>query len=119
MVLLEVIIALFIFATVSLGLVVALDKSFDAAKDRNAADQAARGLRNQLALLHSAPLAPGLQQVAADSNGMSYEVEIAPEPMEDQKKQPVTGIFRATVTAQWKRDGQVEKQSISELLYQP
>jgi type II secretory pathway pseudopilin PulG len=119
MVLLEVVIALTIFAMVSLGLVIALDESFGAAKDRNVADQAARGLRNQLALLHGATLAPGERDLPDDGSGMSYSLAVAPEPMNDQKKQPVLGVYRATLIATWKRDGQVEKQEISELVYQP
>lgn len=119
MVLLEVIIALTIFSVVALGLVVALNESFSAAQDRNAADIAARGLRNQLALLRSGPVAPGERDLSADAGGMSYHVEIAPESMLDQKGQPVSGLYRATITAQWKRDGHAEKRGISELVYQP
>jgi type II secretory pathway component PulJ len=119
MVLLEVIIALTIFAVVSLGLVVALNESFNAAQDRNAADAAARGLRNQLALLRAAPLAPGDRDLPDDGSGMNYHLIVAPEQMTDQKKQPVLGLLRATITARWKRDGRVESQEISELVYQP
>jgi type II secretory pathway component PulJ len=119
MVLLEVMIALTIFAVVSLGLVLALNESFSAAQDRNAADVVARGLRNQLVLLRAAPLAPGVRDVPDDGNGTTYHLDIAPEPMLDQKKQPVLGLYRATINAQWKRDGHAEKQEISELLYQP
>jgi type II secretory pathway pseudopilin PulG len=119
MVLLEVVIALTIFAVVSLGLVTALNESFAAAKDRNAADAAARGLRNQLAILRSARLTPGERDLPDDGSGMTYALSVAPEQMEDQKRQPVLGVYRATITATWKRDGQVEKQAISELIYQP
>jgi prepilin-type N-terminal cleavage/methylation domain-containing protein len=119
MVLLEVVIALTIFAVVSLGLVTALDHSFSAAEDRNAADAVARGLRNQLALLRAAPLVPGGRDLPDDGSGMTYHLDVAPDPMTDQKKQPVLGIYRATLTAQWKRDGRVETQQISELFYQP
>jgi prepilin-type N-terminal cleavage/methylation domain-containing protein len=118
-VLLELMIALTIFAVLSLGLVTALNESFHAAQDRNAADRAARGLRNQLALLRSAALAPGDHDLPDDGSGMAYHLKVAPESMEDQKKQPVLGIYRATITAQWKSDGLVEKQQISELVYQP
>jgi type II secretory pathway component PulJ len=119
MVLLEVVIALTIFAVVSLGLVIALNESFSAAQDRNAADASARGLRNQLALLRAAPLAAGDRDLPDDGSGMTYHLTIAPEQMNDQKKQPVLGLLRATITAHWKRDGQVESQEISELIYQP
>jgi type II secretory pathway pseudopilin PulG len=95
MVLLEVIVALTIFALVSLGLVVALSKSFDAAKDRNAADAAVLGLRNQFALLRGTTITPGVQDV------------------------PVIGMYRATITAQWKQDGSIEKRQLSQVFYQP
>jgi prepilin-type N-terminal cleavage/methylation domain-containing protein len=119
MVLLEVIIALTIFALVSLGLVTALDKAFGIARDRNAADESARGMSNQLALLHATPLSPGEKDLGADASGISYHLSIAPEPMLDQKRQPVVGIYRATITASWKRDGHAETRTISELVYQP
>jgi len=119
MVLLEVVIALTIFAVVSLGLVSALNESFSAAQDRNAADQVARGLRNQLALLRAAPLALGNRDLPDDGSGMTYHLAVAPEQMTDQKKQPVLGLYRATISVQWKRNGHAEKQEISELVYQP
>lgn len=119
MVLLELIIALTIFAILSLGLVTALNESFRMAEGRNTADQAARGLRNQLALLRGAPLEPGDCDLPDDGNGMTYHLEVASAPMTDQKGQPVMGLYRATITAQWKSGGQVEKQQVSELVYQP
>jgi prepilin-type N-terminal cleavage/methylation domain-containing protein len=119
MVLFEVIIALTIFSVVSLGLVVALDQSFGAAEDRNQADRVARGLRNQLTLLHAGPLAPGARDLPDDGSGTIYNLEVDPVPMLDQRKQPLPGLYRATLSAKWKDGGQVETQSISELVYQP
>jgi len=119
MVLMEVIIALSIFAIVALGLVTALDKGFDIAGDRNAADQSERGMRNQLALLHGTTLSPGEKDLDPDASGISYHLAVAPEPMQDQKKQPVLGLYRATITASWKRDKQTETRTISQLVYQP
>ena len=119
MVLLEVMIALTIFAIVSLGLVVALNQSFDAGRDRNQADWAARGLRNQLALLHAAPLAPGSRDLPDDGSGTAYSLEVDPVPMTDQRKQPLLGLYRATISAKWKDGKQVQTQSVSELVYQP
>jgi prepilin-type N-terminal cleavage/methylation domain-containing protein len=119
MVLLELLVALTIFAVVSLGLVMALHGSFGAAQDRNAADEATRGLRNQLALLHGGTLISGERDADEDGSGIAYHVSVAPEPMLDQKKQPVLGVLRTTVTAKWKRDGRAETRTISELVYQP
>jgi type II secretory pathway component PulJ len=119
MVLLEVIIALMIFAVVSLGLVMALNQSFGAAQARNQADTAARGLRNQLVLLHAGPLTPGSRDLPDDGSGTRYRLEVDPVPMSDQRKQPLLGLYRATITAQWKDGTHDESQSISELVYQP
>jgi hypothetical protein len=104
---------------VLLGLIVALSKSFDVARDRNAADQATRGLRNQLALLHGAPIAPGARDLPDDGSGTAYNLEVEPVSMSDQTKQPLLGLYRATITAQWKDSGRIEKRSISELVYRP
>ncbi len=118
-VLLEVIIALTIFALVSLGLVAALTGCFDVEKDRDMADKVARGLRNQFALLRGGPLSPGEQDVPLDANGMTYRISINPEPMQDQKKQPVIGMYRATITAQWQVEGKADQRQMSEIIYQP
>ena len=119
MVLLEVIIALTIFAIVSLGLVMALNQSFGAAQSRNQADIAARGLRNQLVLLHAGPLAPGSRDLPDDGSGTRYRLEVDPAPMNDQRQQPLLGLYRATITAHWKDGNRDESQSVSELVYQP
>ena len=121
MVLLEVLLALTIFAIVSLGLVMALNQSFGAAEDRNQADAVARGLRNQLVLLHGGPLAPGSRELPVDpaASETRYRLEVSAVPMSDQRKQPLLGLYRATITAQWKSGDRVEQQSISELVYQP
>jgi hypothetical protein len=118
-VLMEVIMALTIFALVSLGLITALDRAFGIAGDRNSADQSVRGMRNQLALLHATVVSPGEKDIDPDSSGIAYHLSIAPEPMQDEKKQPVLGIYRATITATWKRDKQTETRTISQLIYQP
>jgi prepilin-type N-terminal cleavage/methylation domain-containing protein len=119
MVLLEVLAALTLFAVVSLSLVVALNESMDAAKDRNGADAAVRGLSNQLSLLRGAPITPGDQDLPDDHTGLTYHLTIAPEPLQDQKKQAVLNIYRATLTVKWKSDGHAEDRQVSELIYQP
>jgi hypothetical protein len=119
MVLLELIVALTIFALISLGLVTALDRAFSVEGDRHAADDAARGLSNQLVLLHGQPLILGDHELTNDDNDISYHLVVAPEPMFDQRKQPVTGVLRATITATWKDGRDTESRSASTLVYQP
>ncbi len=119
MVLLELVAALTIFTLVAFSMVMVLNAAFDAAKERNEIDAATRGLENQIALLHASRLVPLDQDLPDDGSGIGYHVVIAPEQFQDQKKQPVTGIYRATITAKWKSNGHEEDRDVSELLYQP
>jgi hypothetical protein len=119
MVLLELMVALTIFAVVSLGLVTALDRAFSVEGDRHAADDAVRGLRNQFVLLHGQPLVLGEHELTNDASDISYHLSVAPEPMLDQRKQPVIGVYRATITARWKAGRDTESRAVSTLIYQP
>ena len=119
MVLLEAIIAMFIFTTIVVGLMLALDASLDAAKERDELDMAMRGLQNQLELLHAARVNPIDIDLPDDNSGMTYHLHVEPAQMLDQKKQPVAGMYRATVTVQWKDGKQVQERDLSELVYQP
>jgi hypothetical protein len=119
MVLFEVVMALFIFTLVAFSLVLALNSAFDAAKDRNEVDVAIRGLANQMALLHAANVVPGDNDLPDDGSGIIYHLTVAPEQMQDQKNRPVANMYRATITATWKSEGQVEERDVSQLIYQP
>lgn len=119
MVLFEVVMALFIFSVVAFSLVMALDSAFDAAKERNEVDLAIRGLENQLALLHSARVLPGDNDLPPDGTGVLYHLSVTQEQMQDQKNQPVANMYRATITATWQSGTQAEERDVSELIYQP
>lgn len=119
MVLLEVMMALTIFALVAFALVKTLDGSFETAEARNQIDIVVRGLDNQLALLHESRLLPGAQDLPDDGSGITYHLEIAQEQMQDQKRQPVPNMYRATITATWTLHGQANERDVSELVYQP
>lgn len=118
-VLIEVVIALSIFALVAFSLVMALDSAFDAAMERNQIDVALRGLENQVALLHSARVLPGETDAPDDGSGILYHISVTQEQMQDQKKQPVPNMYRATITATWKFRGETQERDISHLIYQP
>jgi len=119
MVLFEVVMALTIFTLVAFSLVMALDSAFDAATDRNEIDVAIRGLGNQMALLHSARVLPGENDLPDDGSGVLYHLAVTQEQMQDQKMQPVPNMYRATITATWTSRGQSEERDVSELIYQP
>jgi len=119
MVLFEVVMALFIFTLVAFSLVMALDSAFDAAMDRNEVDAAIRGLNNQMALLHAARVLPGDNDLPDDGSGILYHLTVEQEQLQDQKKQTVPNMLRATITATWKSRGQAQERDVSQLIYQP
>ncbi|SRR5260221_1933585 len=119
MVLMEVLAALTIFILVAFSLVLALSTALDVAKERNEIDAATRGLENQRALLHAGRVLPLDKDLPDDGSGILYHLTIQPEQLQDQKKQPVAGMYRATLRAKWKSGGQAEDRSVSELIYQP
>jgi len=118
-VLIEVVIALTIFAMVAFSLVMALDSSLDAAMERNQVDMALRGLDNQINLLHSARVLPGESDAPDDGSGILYHISVAQEQLQDQKNNPVPNTYRATITATWNFRGQQQGRDVSELIYQP
>jgi len=119
MVLMEVLAALTIFTLVAFSLVMALSTALDVAKERNEIDTATRGLENQRALLHVGRVLPANKDLPDDGSGIFYHLAIQPEQLQDQKKQPVSGMYRATLTAKWTSGGHAEERSVSELIYQP
>lgn len=121
MVLIEVMMALTIFTMVAFALVLALDRTFDTAMERNEIDVALRGLDNQLQLLHSAPLLTGERDQPDDGSGILYHLSIQPEQMRDQKGNLVPNMYRATITATWKSHagGASNERDVTELIFQP
>lgn len=118
-VLFELIIALTVFTLIAFSLMMALSTAFSVAKLRNQVDAATQGLENQLALLHSAQLFPEDKDLDDDGSGILYHRTIAPESVFDQKKQPLAGYLRVTITAKWSSGGQDYLRQVSELIYQP
>jgi len=120
MVLFELLIALFVFTTAAFALVLALDRCFDAANDRNQIDLAVRGLQNQMALLYGTRIQPGDTDAPDDGTGVLYHVSVTQEQeLRDQKGQPIANMYRATITASWKAHGSTQTRNVSELIFQP
>lgn len=119
MVLFEVIIALTVFTMVAFSLVMALNMAMNAALQRNAIDAATLGLENQRAMLHASRLIPTDKDLPDDGSGITYHLLVEAAQMQDQKKQPVAGIYRATITAKWGIGSHAQDRTITELMYQP
>jgi hypothetical protein len=120
MVLFELVIALTVFSLAAFALVMALNRCFDAANNRNQIDLAVRGLGNQMALLHGARLTPGETDAPDDGSGVLYHISVLQEQdLRDQKGNPLPSMYRATITATWKDPGGAQSREVSELIYQP
>lgn len=119
MVLFEVIIALTIFTLVTFSLVMALHASMTIALQRNQVDAAIIGMQNQMALAAGTRLLPGEKDLPDDGSGITYQVLIEQAQLQDQNLHALNNIFRVTLTAKWKVDGDEETRSVSELVYQP
>lgn len=119
MTLLEVMIALTVFAVAAFALIIALNSTFDVAADRTRVDAAIRGLDNQVALLHSGRISPGDQDMPDDGSGILYHVTVTQEQMKDQKNNQVPNMYRVTISAKWTAHNQPDERDFSELVYQP
>jgi type II secretory pathway pseudopilin PulG len=119
MILLEVIIALSIFAAVAFSLIMALDAATDAATDRNQIDAATVGLENQMAQIVSTRITPVRRDLPNDNSGITYRLEIGPEPLQDDAQRSFVGFYRVTLKARWKAGSRDESRELSELVYQP
>jgi hypothetical protein len=119
MVLMEVVMALFIFTVVAFALVKALDSAFDATRQRNEVDAAVRGLANQLALVHAQRVIPSENDAPSDNSGITYHISITQEQLKDQKGNMVPNTYRVVITAHWTSLNQDQERDVSELIYQP
>ncbi len=121
MVLLEVMLAIFVFTMAAFSLVMALDGCLNTANARNRVDLAVHGLQNQMALLHGSNIQPGETDAPDDGTGVAYHVSVGlAQDLRDQKGLPIPSIYRVTITANWKApNGVLQTRSVSEMVYQP
>ncbi|MCC6881705.1 MAG: prepilin-type N-terminal cleavage/methylation domain-containing protein [Verrucomicrobiales bacterium] len=98
--LLEVLMALALFASVATALATALQKL--AVYSRQAQQETLLLRRLESALVETAsirPLAPGRSVLPVDASGVSLVVEVSPEPLRNQKGEILTDLYRITATA--------------------
>jgi len=121
MVLLEAMLAIFVFTLAAFSLVVALDGCLNTANARNRVDLAVHGLQNQMALLHGSNIQPGETDAPDDGTGVAYHISVLlAQDLRDQKGLPVPNTYRVTITATWKSpNGELQTRSVSEMVYQP
>ena len=119
MTLLEVIVALSIFTLVAFSLVMALQAGVDTGKMRTTLDHVYNGFERQQALLHAGVILPVDKDLPDDNSGIAYHLTIEQAQLHDQDNRSLSGMYRATITAKWKSNGQPEQREISQLVYQP
>lgn len=113
--LLEVLIALGIFAIAGIGLLIALDSAVDAARYTQRDGEVRNGLENRMARLSVGRLRPFTNEETI--GGVTFREEVAREELvnEDQVKLP--GFWRLSVSAEWTDDGGEQTWDASHLVF--
>lgn len=113
--LLEVLIAMGIFAFAAMGLMMALDASLDGARATQRETDVRNGLENRLARCSSGPLRDGADD--EEENGVRYHIETSREEVTKSDRSILRGFWRIRVTAQWTDSRGPQEWSLSHLLY--
>lgn len=113
--LLEVLMAVGIFAVAAMGLLLALDATLDGAQATQREAMVRNGLANRLALASVGPLRPGRQE--EEDQGVTYRVEVDREEVTNAERTLLRGFWRVRVTAEWTADGTPQRWAASHLLY--
>jgi prepilin-type N-terminal cleavage/methylation domain-containing protein len=113
--LLEVLIAVGIFAFAALGLLLALDSALDGARATQRDAAVRDGLANRLAGLSVGSLRP----VSSDEteNGVTYHLEVQREEVTNAEKTILRGFWRLKVKAEWTGGGSPQTWEVSHLVY--
>jgi Tfp pilus assembly protein PilV len=115
--LLEVLIAVGVFAMAGLGLMIALEATVRGAGAVQRENEIRAQLESRLARLSVGPL----QEVATESEleGTLYEEVVAPEEVTDAELTALEGYWKVGVTARWREAGEEQVWAVSHLAYQP
>ncbi len=100
--LLEIMLAVTVFAIAVVGLLSALGTTVDAATAFNREAQVAFALQNQLAEAREEPwTGPGSETTGPDELGVTYTREIEPLELPNGDGPPLDRMYRLRITAQW------------------
>ncbi len=115
--LLEVLVALGIFAMGVLGLMLALQATVQGASSVQRENEIRGQLESRLARLSVGPL----QEFAEgdEFEGTAYAEEVTQEEVTDAEATVLTGFWRVRVEATWLQAGAEQKWAVSHLVYQP
>ncbi len=113
--LLEVLIAVGIFAFAALGLLMALESAMDGARNTQRDSQVRNGLQNRLASLSVGSLRPFSQ--SETENGVEYHMEAEREEVVNDQKTILRGFWRIKVRAEWRGGGSPQTWEVSHLVF--
>jgi len=118
--LLEVMLAVMIFAIAVLGLLTTLSTTIEAAGDFNRESRVALSLQNQLAEARELDFrGEQSETVGPDEMGVIYKREIVPIELQNRNGQPLNRLFAIRITATWGLAGPDETQIAEVYVYKP
>jgi prepilin-type N-terminal cleavage/methylation domain-containing protein len=113
--LLEVLMAMGIFAFAAMGLMLALGSTLDGAKATQREADVRNGLANRLAKLSVGPLRAIKDE---DTEGdVKYHSEVSREEVTNSDRTLLRGFWRLRVTADWNSPGGPQTWTVSHLIY--
>jgi type II secretory pathway pseudopilin PulG len=113
--LLEVLVAVGVFALAALGLLGALESALDGARATQKASMVREGLSNRLASLSVGSLRP-LQNDDTE-NGVTYHEKVDREEVQNADGVILRGFWRISVSAAWPDTGGPQTWTVSHLVY--
>ncbi len=113
--LIEVLMAVGIFAFAAMGLLLALGSTLDGAHETQRDAMVRDGIANRLAGLSVGPL----RSLASDEteNGVKYHEEIQREEVSNESKTLLRGFWRLKVRAEWGTQAEPQTWEVSHLVY--
>lgn len=117
--LLEVLIALGVFAIAVVGMMVALNSILVAAKEARFSEIVRHRLENHLAFLEGGPIKEVNRKVELDSPKMTITETVRREQVVNANRTVLEGFWRVTVVAEWVTDGVKQKEEATILRFAP
>lgn len=113
--LLEVLMAVGIFAFAAIGLLIALEGTLDGARLTQREAEVRQGLANRMARLSVGPIRPVNDKDV--ENGVTYTVRVEREEVTNASETLLRGFWRFTARAEWSTSSGPQDWTISHLVY--
>ena len=115
----EVLMALGIFAMAVVGAMTALNAVLGAAREVRLNDAVRTEMENRLALLQGEELREVERTVSGAGSGIVFKESLRRENVTGKDGKILTGLWRATVIAEWESYGVTEEEKAEFLRYNP